>query len=81
MVTARDEDNNGDLFKINAVKLFMDGVLESVTAYLLQPYTAKAGRAPDWRGDQIWSTDNMNKVVAAIDKAGMGIHVHYYPRL
>ncbi|WP_337487770.1 amidohydrolase [Phascolarctobacterium faecium] len=76
LVTARDEDNNGDLFKINAVKLFMDGVLESVTAYLLQPYTAKAGRAPDWRGDQIWSTDNMNKVVAAIDKAGMGIHVH-----
>ena len=41
LVTARDEDNNGDLFKINAVKLFMDGVLESVTAYLLQPYTAK----------------------------------------
>ena len=52
LVTARDEDNNGDLFKINAVKLFMDGVLESVTAYLLQPYTAKAGRAPDWRGDR-----------------------------
>ncbi|WP_177561089.1 amidohydrolase [uncultured Phascolarctobacterium sp.] len=76
LVAARDNDNNGDLFKINAVKLFMDGVLESVTAYLLEPYTAAAGRQEGWCGDQIWNAENMNKVVAAIDKAGMGIHVH-----
>lgn len=76
LIEARDKDNGGKLFKINAVKLFMDGVLESLTAYLLEPYAAAEGREAGWRGDQIWNADNMNKVVAAIDRAGMGIHVH-----
>jgi predicted amidohydrolase YtcJ len=77
LAAARDRDNiGGNLFHINAVKFFMDGVLESVTAFLLQPYQKAVGRPAGWRGDQIWDPDNMNRVVAAVDKAGMGIHVH-----
>lgn len=76
LVAARDRDNGGDLFHVNAVKLFMDGVLESQTAFLLEPYEHAAGRPEGWRGDQIWNPDNMNAVVAAVDRAGMGIHVH-----
>ena len=76
ITAARARDNDGDLFKVNACKLFMDGVLESVTGFLLEPYEPLPGRPEGWRGDQIWDPDNMNKVVAAIDKAGMGIHVH-----
>ncbi len=76
IVEARDRDNNGKLFKINGVKFFMDGVLESLTGFLLKPYAKAEGRPEVWYGDQIWSPDNMNSVVAAVDKAGMGIHVH-----
>ena len=76
IVDARARDNVGSMFHINAVKLFMDGVLESVTGFLLEPYEKAEGRPEGWRGDQIWEPENMNKVVAAIDKAGMGIHVH-----
>ena len=76
LVEARSKDNNGQLFKINAVKLFMDGVLESLTAYLLEPYVQAEGRPEDNRGDNIWSVENMNQVIAALDKEGFGIHVH-----
>lgn len=76
LVAARNRDNGGNLFHINAVKFFMDGVLESVTAFLLKPYEKAEGRPKGWRGNQIWNPERMNEVVAAIDKAGMGIHVH-----
>lgn len=76
LVAARDRDNDGNLFHINAVKLFMDGVLESQTAFLSKPYEMAAGRPDGWCGDQIWDPDNMNAVVGAIDRNGMGIHVH-----
>lgn len=76
IVEARERDDKGNLFRIRAVKFFMDGVLESLTGFLLEPYEKAEGRPEGWRGDQIWDPDNMNKVVAAVDKAGMGIHVH-----
>ena len=77
IVEAKNRDNEGrNMFKTRAVKFFMDGVLESITAFLLEPYEKADGRPEGWRGDQIWDPDNMNKCVAAIDKAGMGIHVH-----
>ena len=76
LLEARERDNGGKFFHINAAKLFMDGVLESLTGFLLKPYEKAEGRPEGWRGDQIWEPDNMNAVVAALDKAGMGIHVH-----
>lgn len=76
LVNERIIGDKDSLVQINAAKLFMDGVLESQTAFLREPYELAAGRPEGWRGDQIWDPDNMNAVVAAIDKAGMGIHVH-----
>lgn len=76
LLAARERDNGGTMFHVNAAKLFMDGVLESITGFLLEPYEKAEGRPEGWRGDQIWEPDNMNAVVAALDKAGMGIHVH-----
>lgn len=76
LVNERVVGDENSMVHINAVKLFMDGVLESQTAFLREPYEIAAGRPEGWRGDQIWEPNNMNAVVAAIDKAGMGIHVH-----
>lgn len=76
LTEARKKDNGGELFKINSVKLFMDGVLESLTAYLLEPYTHAEGRPEGYLGDQIWTEEAMNRLVAALDKEGFSIHVH-----
>ena len=77
IAAARERDNeNAGMFEIRAVKFFMDGVLESLTAFLLEPYAQAEGRPEGWRGDQIWEPENMKKCVAAVDAAGMGIHVH-----
>ncbi|MEI7988710.1 MAG: amidohydrolase [Chloroflexota bacterium] len=70
-IAARQENQNG-LLKINAVKIFMDGVIESYTAYLEQPYANK----PDYQGELLWDPQKLNKTCAALDKAGFQIHVH-----
>ena len=63
----------GDLFQVNAVKFFADGVIEAGTAYLLEPYTNK----PDSCGEE-FSLDPKayREAVAAFDKAGFQVHVH-----
>lgn len=77
VLAAREKINeDSNLFKINATKFFMDGVLESVTAFLLEPYVKAEGYPEGWRGDQIWDPDNMNKCIAAVDAAGVGVHIH-----
>jgi len=63
----------GDLFQVNAVKFFADGVLEAETAYLLEPYTNNA----DSCGEQFsWDHKAYREAVAAFDKAGFQVHVH-----
>ena len=77
IVAARDRDNEGrNLFHTRAAKFFMDGVLESVTAFLLEPYEPTPGRPEGWRGSQNWQPQNMYECVAALDKNDIGIHVH-----
>jgi len=62
-----------DLFQVNAVKFFADGVIEAGTAYLLEPYTNN----PDSCGEE-FSLDHkaFREAVAAFDKAGFQVHVH-----
>ncbi|MGE5703950.1 MAG: amidohydrolase [Clostridia bacterium] len=59
------------LFQVNAVKFFMDGVVEGATAYLEKPYVHK-----HTNGNLIWNTDVYNKTATAADKAGFSLHVH-----
>ncbi len=66
------ERNQGGLFEVSAIKIFMDGVLEGSTAYLEQPYVHK----PDSRGELLWDPDHYNEICAAAENAGFQIHVH-----
>lgn len=61
---------------IRTVKAFIDGVVEGRTGVLLEPYDAAAGTEADYKGVPIWSQENINKMVAAVDKAGYKIHMH-----
>ena len=62
----------GEYFKILAVKIFMDGVLEGGTAYLEEPYL----HTPESRGILNWEPQKYNRMCVALDRAGFQIHVH-----
>lgn len=61
----------GDGLRVGAIKLFVDGVVESRTAAMLAPY-ADTGTTvpPDWPQDVLAAT------VAAAWRAGLDVHAH-----
>ncbi len=65
------ERNQHPLFQVNAVKIFLDGVVEGATAYLEKPYVHK-----ETNGELIWKPEVYNHTAAAVDKAGFQLHVH-----
>lgn len=60
------------LLKTGAVKLIADGVIESHTAAMLEPYANK----PSVTGDARFTPEQLNKVVAALDKRGWQVMTH-----
>lgn len=59
-------------FQTNTAKLFVDGVVEGGTAYLLEPYA----NTPDFFGELIWEPESLNQACAALEKEGVQIHIH-----
>ena len=72
LVISEREKNTHPFFQILSAKIFVDGVIEGGTAYLLGPYAHK----PDFRGEPIWNPELLNKTSAALDKEKIQIHLH-----
>jgi predicted amidohydrolase YtcJ len=64
--------NTHPLFQILAAKIFVDGVVEGGTAYLLEPYAHK----PEFCGEPIWEPGILNAASAALDAKNLQIHFH-----
>jgi predicted amidohydrolase YtcJ len=60
------------LLKTGAVKLVADGVVESHTAAMLEPYANRAST----KGDAQFTPEQLNSVVAMLDKAGWQVMTH-----
>jgi predicted amidohydrolase YtcJ len=60
------------LFQITGAKVFVDGVVEGGTAYLLEPYAHK----PDFRGEALWEQESLNALCRAVDREKRQIHIH-----
>jgi predicted amidohydrolase YtcJ len=60
------------LLKTGAIKLIADGVIESHTAAMLEPYTNR----PSIKGDARFTPEQLNKVVAMLDKRGWQVMTH-----
>jgi predicted amidohydrolase YtcJ len=73
---AREKDSVDDLFRITTLKIFEDGVVEGLTAYLLEPYAPGTGKPEGYKGEPQWNPENMKKFFAAAEEAGFQIHVH-----
>ncbi|MET3291762.1 UNVERIFIED_CONTAM: putative amidohydrolase YtcJ [Brevibacillus sp. OAP136] len=67
---------NSDWLRVNTVKLFADGVTEGKTAYFVEPYDRHAGMGEHYHGEPIWQVDDFNRMVLALDKAGVQLHIH-----
>jgi predicted amidohydrolase YtcJ len=59
-------------FQTHAAKIFVDGVVEGGTAYLLEPYEHK----PEFRGEPIWNPEILSNACAALDEKSIQIHFH-----
>ncbi|MDD1728231.1 MAG: amidohydrolase, partial [Methanospirillum sp.] len=64
-------DNSG-LFRLQTAKLFLDGVIEAHTGYLLKPYADQ----PTVNGTMNWNITDFNEIILALDKEGFQIDIH-----
>jgi predicted amidohydrolase YtcJ len=69
---AHRDDYTTDRFVIGSVKLYIDGVLEGETADLVDPYLGMG----DYRGSQYFGQDELNRIVAELEKEGLQVHTH-----
>jgi predicted amidohydrolase YtcJ len=65
-------DHRHPLFRVSGAKVFVDGVVEGATAYLLNPYTHR----PGFRGTPLWEPDELAALFTALDREGLQIHIH-----
>ncbi|NIZ12635.1 amidohydrolase [Phaeobacter sp. HF9A] len=70
--SAMAEDFTGDWLTSNRVKIFIDGVIESGTASMLDDYADK----PGLRGEPIFDAATFAEAAIEVDKRGMQITVH-----
>ena len=61
-----------DLVKPTSAKIFADGVVETHTAALLQPYKDR----PDQSGTLNFPPEKLREIVNALDRNGFQVHVH-----
>ena len=66
------ERYNSDWLKSGFVKMFMDGVLDSWTAVMVEPYADR----PDWVGEPLFSAADFAAIATEIDRRGLQIAVH-----
>lgn len=66
------ERYNSDWLSSGMVKVFMDGVLDSWTAVMVEPYADR----PDWKGEPLFSQDQFNELAAEADRRGLQVAVH-----
>lgn len=65
-----------DMISSNTVKIYYDGVTESGTAVMQQPYLESAGLGKHWCGAPVWSQEDFTRLVHDFDAEGVQVHVH-----
>jgi predicted amidohydrolase YtcJ len=62
----------GEWLSSGLVKVFYDGVLDSWTAAMIEPYADR----PDWVGEPLFSPQQFKELAVEIDRRGLQIAVH-----
>jgi predicted amidohydrolase YtcJ len=60
------------MVRTGSVKFFMDGVIDSFTGFMLEPYALR----PDTCGEVLWPAEKFNRYAVEADRLGLQIVVH-----
>jgi len=69
---AQKQTHNGSWLRAGAIKLIMDGVVESHTAAMLAPYADH----PETSGTPVWTQEQLNRVVERAAQLGLQVYTH-----
>jgi predicted amidohydrolase YtcJ len=69
--SVRERFADDPLLKTGAIKLVADGVIESHTAAMLEPYANRPGK-----GDARFTAEQLNRVVGMLDRRGWQVMTH-----
>jgi hypothetical protein len=64
------DSTQGGLLSYGFAKGMLDGTVDAKTAYMLEPYVGGGTGLP------MWSKDDLNRAVAAFDRAGIQVELH-----
>jgi predicted amidohydrolase YtcJ len=70
------EGGRSGRFAATTVKIMQDGVCETFTAAVLEPYLDAAGRITDKRGISFVDPEALKGYVTALDRLGFQVHFH-----
>lgn len=63
---------DSDMLRSGFVKVFVDGVVDSATAVMVDDYSDQ----PGWRGEPLFTAEHFNRVAVEADRRGLQIAVH-----
>jgi predicted amidohydrolase YtcJ len=69
---ATAKEFSGPRLRVGAIKMMMDGVIETHTAAMLDPYSDQ----PETSGSPQYTQEQANNVVAWADRAGLQVYIH-----
>ncbi|HNV68449.1 MAG TPA: amidohydrolase [Candidatus Ozemobacteraceae bacterium] len=64
--------HHSPFFRFGPLKLFLDGVIEGETAYLLHDYSDRAG----YRGEPVWDIAEWLEMIPRLAERDWAVHVH-----
>ena len=71
-----DWSTHPELFKVDTIKVAMDGVVEGVTAALVEPYMENAHMGADYHGELTFSDEELFDICYKANSKGYQIHIH-----
>jgi predicted amidohydrolase YtcJ len=75
LIALRERGQQGR-FRATSVKIMQDGVIENLTAAVLEPYLGADGRPTGNRGKSFVDPEELKSVVTRLDAEGFQVHVH-----
>jgi predicted amidohydrolase YtcJ len=76
LIKARQRCNQPQWLKAHAIKFMLDGVIESHTAMMLEPYSDLTPADSDRKTDFAIPLPRYNELVTRLDKAGFQLYTH-----
>ncbi|HKT01712.1 MAG TPA: amidohydrolase [Rugosimonospora sp.] len=67
---------HGHRYRVHSVKVMQDGVIETFTAALLEPYLDRCGQPTGNHGISFLDPQTLHRATVALDAAGFDVHFH-----